>query len=94
MKVQEYRDLIDNVFDTLRSARSAATSHEQRLECLRLRRAWGELAATSCAHLSERDMARVDNAERQVRVFLEERQKEFDAADANLARMAFGAEWR
>ena len=90
MKVQEYRDLLDNVFEVLNSAKSAATSNEQRKECLRLERAWEELSRASCARMSHRDEQRSETAERLVRAFLAQKREEFASQDAALQRMAFG----
>lgn len=94
MKVEEYRDLISEVWDVRISLVSAATSHEQRAEALRLRGAVARLKVAACMHANERDRGRANNVVRQCELLLDEKQRQFREADANLARMAFGAEWK
>lgn len=94
MKVSDYRDLISEVWDIRTSLVSAATSHEQRTDAMRLRDAIARLKSTACMRATEEDMDKADRVIRLCELLLEEKQKQFNAADANLARMAFGAEYR
>jgi hypothetical protein len=94
LKVADYRDLISEVWDCRTSLVSAVTSHEQRSEAMRLRDLVALLKRSACGRASERDLERADNVVRQCELLLGQKEKEFDAADANLCRMAFGGEWR
>jgi len=91
MKVSEYRDLISACCDVLASLKSAATSHEMRMETERLDRAVAELAVASCPRASERDRARAASVLANCRATIDANRAAFRAADANYQRMAFAS---
>lgn len=69
MKVGEYRDLIDQVWGTLNSAKSAATDTELDNECYRLLPQIKELQQAVCPRASKRDKQRAENTAEQARQF-------------------------
>lgn len=94
LKVADYRDLIDRLSQWHVSLQSAATGDEQRREAMTLRRAVDDLKAATCRTASEYDRQRANRVLANAETLLARRQESFKAADANLQRMAFGAEWR
>lgn len=89
MNLADYRNLIDAVSYRRTSLLSAATSHEQRLEAMRLRNAVAELQAAGPRSPKLADLEKARRVLEAARVLLVKKQEEFNRADANLQEMAF-----
>jgi hypothetical protein len=89
MRIAAYRELIDACYSVLNSVKSAATSHEQRLEVGRLENAYKELAAAQC-RCHTNDQIKVANCLLDCQKMINDKRSEFKQADAMLQRMAFG----
>jgi hypothetical protein len=99
VKVADYRESIDALGEAFASLRSAATAEERLAEALRVSHLADCLGRADCPRAKPGDTLRADRLRLRVREYLEgsglalevTRRRE---ADALLARLAFGAEWR
>lgn len=94
MRVKVFRTLLDAADLWLGRLLGGDSSHEQRFAYVKLQDVIDDLRTAACPTAQRADKHRAQQLLASCGAAMARKKKEFDEADAALARMAFAGEWR